>query len=60
MKIKPYYTRFSDTWILGPCASLDLGEVRIAFAFILFEVGLMFLWEIEEGEIEDVGSKGEE
>ena len=48
MKVKPYYIRFSDSWILGPCASRDLRECRIAFAFILFEVGLMFEWEIEE------------
>jgi len=48
MKVKPYYIRFSDTWILGPCASLELREFRIGLAFVLLEVGLMFEWEIKE------------
>ena len=42
MKIIPYYVRLADTYILGPCVSLEMGEIRIGLSLIGFEVGLGF------------------
>jgi len=42
MKIKPYFVWLADTYILGPCVSLEMGEIRIGLSLIGFEVGLGF------------------
>jgi len=40
MKIKSYFVWLADTYILGPCVSLEMGEIRIGLSLIGFEVGL--------------------
>jgi len=49
MKIKPYRVNLADTYILGPCVSHDLGQLRIGWSFVTFEVGLGFESDREYG-----------
>lgn len=42
MKIKPYLVPLSDTYILGPCVSLELGKTRVGLSLIFFEIGFVF------------------
>lgn len=45
MKCRPFFIRYAETWILGPCASISSGEFRIGLGLAFFEVGLCFIWE---------------
>lgn len=45
MKVEPFFVGYSDTWILGPAASIDTREFRIGFGLIFCEVGLCFISE---------------
>lgn len=45
MKCRPFFTRYKDTWILGPAASISVQQFRIGLGLILFEVGLCFTSE---------------
>ncbi len=40
MKIKPYFVWLADTYIIGPCVSLEMGQTRIGLSLVGFEVGL--------------------
>ncbi len=40
MKIKSYFVWLADTYILGPCVSLEMGEARIGLSLVKFEVGI--------------------
>ena len=42
MKVKPYFVRLADTYILGPCVSFEMGETRAGLSLVKFEVGLAF------------------
>ena len=45
MKCQPFFIRYAETWILGPCASISSGEFRIGLGLAFFEVGLCFISE---------------
>jgi len=40
VKINTYFVRLADTYILGPCVSFEMGEIRIGLSLVGFEVGL--------------------
>jgi len=40
MKINPYFVKLADTYILGPCISMEMGEVRVGLSLVFFEIGL--------------------
>jgi len=42
MKCQTFFTRYTDTWLLGPTASADTREFRIGLGLAVFEVGLCF------------------
>jgi len=42
MKCQTFFTRYTDTWLLGPAASADTREFRIGLGLAVFEVGLCF------------------
>lgn len=45
MKVQPYFVAYSDTWILGPAASVDTREFRIGLGVVVCEFGLCFISE---------------
>jgi len=45
MKMKPFFVTYSDTWLLGPAASIDTREFRIGLGLIACEIGLCFTSE---------------
>jgi len=49
MKIRPYRVHLADTYILGPCVSHDLGQLRIGLSLVTFEVGIGFDSEKQYG-----------
>ncbi len=54
MKIKPYFVWLADTYILGPCVSLEMGEIRIGLSLIFFEIGLA----LDTGKVWSFGCSG--
>lgn len=44
-KIRPYFVKMLDTWILGLSSSRDLCEFRIGINLIFFELGILFTSE---------------
>jgi len=46
MKIKPYLVKLADCYILGPCISFEMGEVRTGLSLLFWEVGLG--WESQK------------
>jgi hypothetical protein len=54
MKIQPYFVKLADTYILGPCISFEMGEVRFGLSLIFFEVGIA----LDTGKVWSFGCSG--